>query len=101
MKVGPAKRNKRGTNENKPHSAREYSQISQRKRAALQRFGTRPPRRETKAREAPPLAEEVGGLRIIWRKYYREGGAQGAQGGRKGEAPVEVNYPPADKLAAR
>lgn len=62
------------------------SQISQRKRSALHRFGTRLCWRETKAREAPPLAEEVGGLRILWWKYYHEGGAQGAKGGRKGEA---------------
>lgn len=43
--------------------------------------------------------------RIIWRKYYR-GGIQGASGGRESwesrEAhPGEVNYPPADKAAAR
>ena len=60
----------------------------------LQRFGTKRLRRETKARESPPLAEEVGGLpdnmAEILRaeevfKVHREEGRPGGEGGHPPE----------------
>lgn len=64
--------------------------------AKLQRFGTQRRRRETKAREPAPLAEEVCGsadnmAEILPRRFrYNEVG-------RGRVAPREVNYLPADK----
>lgn len=55
------KHNKQASNENKPHWDQQYSEVCERERSKLQRFGTLLPRRKTKAREGTPLAEEVGG----------------------------------------
>ncbi|CAH2059268.1 unnamed protein product, partial [Iphiclides podalirius] len=53
--------NKQASNENKPQPDHEYSEICERKRSKLQRFGTAHSRRKTKAREPTPLVEKVGG----------------------------------------
>lgn len=63
---------------------RVYSQIFQRKLDRLHHFRTETRRRETKARERPLLAEEVGGRTDNMAEILL-GGVQGVSGWGRGE----------------